>query len=81
MIVLHVFTCYYILHNLIRDKPQCDLESFLRITKVKNQELSKVDDYEIVERTNGQIHGHEVDGYQKHTKPVIYMGCQQNMVI
>jgi hypothetical protein len=30
---------------------------------MKNQELSKVEDYEIVERTNEQIHGHEVDGY------------------
>ncbi len=48
---------------------------------MKNQELSKVEDYEIVERTNEQIHGHEVDGNQKHTKLVINMGCQQNMVI
>jgi hypothetical protein len=37
----------------------------------------KVEDYEIVERTNEQIHDHEVDGNQKHTKLVIYMGCQQ----
>jgi hypothetical protein len=35
---------------------------------VKNQELSKVDDYEIIERTNEQIHDHEVDGYKKMNK-------------
>jgi hypothetical protein len=48
---------------------------------MKTQELSKVEDYEIVEKTNEQIHDHEVDGNQKHTKLVIYVGCQQNMVI
>jgi hypothetical protein len=48
---------------------------------MKNQELSKVEDYELVEKINEQIHGHEVHGNQKHTKLVIYMGCQQNTII
>jgi len=53
----------------------------LKDRQMKNQELSKVEDYELVEKINEQIHGHEVHGNQKHTKLVIYMGCQQNTII